>query len=162
MTEIAGTVPDCGASGAGDCPPPAISDRVPSANLFTLTAGPLHDNVSPRREMDDMREARVEVTLDRDMLRRLDLFVQNGRFPNRSRAVQEAIGEMLTRLRRERLTGESAKLDRAAEQTMADEALLPPTVQRSARAKMPMLLPCPTRSPAALRTDRSPRPPSHH
>ena len=37
--------------------------------------------------------------------------------------MQEAIGEMLIRHRHERLTGESAKLDRAAEQKMADEAL---------------------------------------
>ena len=29
-TEIAGPVPDCGASSAGDCPHPTISDRVPS------------------------------------------------------------------------------------------------------------------------------------
>lgn len=29
-TEIAGTAPDCGAPSAGDCPPPVISDRVPS------------------------------------------------------------------------------------------------------------------------------------
>jgi hypothetical protein len=30
MTEIVGTVPDCGASNAGDCPRPTISGRVPS------------------------------------------------------------------------------------------------------------------------------------
>src|SRR5512143_1510015 len=31
MTEVAGTVPDCGrVLSAGDCPPPATSDRVPS------------------------------------------------------------------------------------------------------------------------------------
>ena len=30
MTEIVGTVPDCGARSAGDCPPPTISGRVPS------------------------------------------------------------------------------------------------------------------------------------
>jgi len=33
MTGIAGTVPDCGASSAGDCPPSAIPDRVPGQNL---------------------------------------------------------------------------------------------------------------------------------
>jgi hypothetical protein len=31
MTEIVGTVPDWGASSAGDCPRPTISDRVPSS-----------------------------------------------------------------------------------------------------------------------------------
>ncbi len=37
MTEIAGTVPDCGAPSAGDCPPPAISDRVPSDGGHRVT-----------------------------------------------------------------------------------------------------------------------------
>jgi len=36
FTEAAGTVPDCGASSAGDCPSPAASARVPSPPMYAI------------------------------------------------------------------------------------------------------------------------------
>ncbi|MEO0080914.1 MAG: ribbon-helix-helix domain-containing protein [candidate division WOR-3 bacterium] len=70
-----------------------------------------------------MSTAKVAVTMDRDLLERLDRLVRNRRFPNRSRAVQEAVSEKLARLERSRLAVECAKLDRASEQAMAEEGM---------------------------------------
>jgi metal-responsive CopG/Arc/MetJ family transcriptional regulator len=66
---------------------------------------------------------KVAVTIDRDLLTRLDRLVKSRRFPSRSRAVQEAISEKLARLEHSRLAEECAKLDRVSERKMADEGL---------------------------------------
>ena len=70
-----------------------------------------------------MSTAKVAITLDEDLLKRLDRLVKNRMFENRSRAIQEAVSEKLTRLERSRLARECAKLDRTFEQTMAEEGL---------------------------------------
>ena len=70
-----------------------------------------------------MSTAKVAVTIDQDLLDRLDRLVKSRRFPNRSRVVQEAVSEKLARLERSRLARECAKLDRASEQAMAEEGL---------------------------------------
>jgi metal-responsive CopG/Arc/MetJ family transcriptional regulator len=70
-----------------------------------------------------MSTTKVAVTIDRDLLTRLDRLVKSRRFPSRSRAVQEAISEKLARLEHSRLAEECAKLDRASERKMADEGL---------------------------------------
>ena len=70
-----------------------------------------------------MRTAKIAVTIDQDLLSRLDRLVQERRFPNRSRAVQEALRDKLDRLERSRLARECAKLDPAFEQALADEGL---------------------------------------
>lgn len=66
---------------------------------------------------------KVAITLDKDLLERLDQLVAERRFPSRSRAIQEAVREKLTRLDRGRLARESAKLDPQFEQGLADEGL---------------------------------------
>jgi Arc/MetJ-type ribon-helix-helix transcriptional regulator len=53
----------------------------------------------------------------------LDRLVAERRFPNRSRAIQEAVQEKLERVERSRLAREAAKLDRDFEQRLADEGL---------------------------------------
>jgi metal-responsive CopG/Arc/MetJ family transcriptional regulator len=70
-----------------------------------------------------MRAVKIAVTLDRELLARLDQLVKEQRFPNRSRAVQEAVQEKLERLDQGRLARECAKLDPAFEQRLADEGL---------------------------------------
>jgi metal-responsive CopG/Arc/MetJ family transcriptional regulator len=70
-----------------------------------------------------MRAVKIAITLDPELLARLDQLVKENQFPNRSRAVQEAIRDKLQRLKRSRLARESAKLDPAFEQAMADEGL---------------------------------------
>lgn len=70
-----------------------------------------------------MRTVKVAITIDQDLLTRLDQLVKENQYPNRSRAVQEAICDKLQRLQRSRLAREAAKLDPAFEQAMAEEGL---------------------------------------
>jgi Arc/MetJ-type ribon-helix-helix transcriptional regulator len=68
-----------------------------------------------------MPAKRIAVSIDKDLLARLDQLVQKHRFPSRSRAVQEAIREKLGRLDRRRLARECAKLEPQIEQALAEE-----------------------------------------
>jgi metal-responsive CopG/Arc/MetJ family transcriptional regulator len=70
-----------------------------------------------------MASDKIAITIDEDLLERLDRLVAERQFPNRSRAIQEAVQEKLVRLERNRLAREAAKLDRGLEQRMADEGL---------------------------------------
>jgi metal-responsive CopG/Arc/MetJ family transcriptional regulator len=67
-----------------------------------------------------VRSAKITVTIDSDLLTRLDRLVGKRRFPSRSRAVQEALRDKLERLDRSRLARECARLDPAFEQQMAE------------------------------------------
>jgi metal-responsive CopG/Arc/MetJ family transcriptional regulator len=71
-----------------------------------------------------MRAVKIAITIDPDLLARLDQLVEENQFPNRSRAVQEAIRDKLQRLKKSRLARECAKLNRAHEQSLADEGLM--------------------------------------
>lgn len=68
-----------------------------------------------------MRTVKIAITIDRDLLAGLDQLVKENQFPNRSRAVQEAIRKQLQRLQKGRLAREAAKLDPTFEQAMAEE-----------------------------------------
>ena len=70
-----------------------------------------------------MTTDKVAITIDRQILRRLDRLVAEKRFPNRSRAIQEAVEEKLTRMDRTRLAREASNLDRHFEQQLADEGM---------------------------------------
>lgn len=70
-----------------------------------------------------MTTDKVAITIDRQLLKRLDRLVAEKRFPNRSRAIQEAVQEKLSRLDRTRLAREAAKLDRSFEQKLAEEGM---------------------------------------
>ena len=70
-----------------------------------------------------MASNKVAITIDEALLKRLDRLVREHRFPNRSRAIQEAMQEKLARLDRTRLAREAAKLDRRREQGLSDESL---------------------------------------
>jgi Arc/MetJ-type ribon-helix-helix transcriptional regulator len=70
-----------------------------------------------------MGAAKVAITIDERLLERLDQLVANKRFPNRSRAIQDAVREKLERLDRGRLARECAKLNPKVEQKLADEGL---------------------------------------
>ena len=70
-----------------------------------------------------MGAAKVAITLEEELLKRVDQLVEQRRFPNRSRAIQEAVREKLDRLDRGRLARECAKLNRALEQKVAEEGL---------------------------------------
>jgi metal-responsive CopG/Arc/MetJ family transcriptional regulator len=70
-----------------------------------------------------MRTVKVAISIDQDLLLRLDQLVEKDRLPSRSRVVQEAVREKLDRLDRTRLARECAKLDPQFEQRLADEGL---------------------------------------
>lgn len=70
-----------------------------------------------------MSTAKIAISIDEDLLARLDRLVSEKRFANRSRAVQEAVKDKLERLERHRLARECAKLDPHFEQQLADEGL---------------------------------------
>jgi len=67
--------------------------------------------------------SKVAITLDEETLKKLDRLVDEEKVPNRSRAIQEAVEEKLSRMDQTRLIRESAKLDPEYEQKLADEGL---------------------------------------
>jgi metal-responsive CopG/Arc/MetJ family transcriptional regulator len=70
-----------------------------------------------------MGTAKVAITLDENVLKRLDGLVSRHLFPNRSRAIQEAVEEKLNRLEHNRLARECAKLGPEFEKKMAEEGI---------------------------------------
>src|SRR5256885_8258182 len=82
----------------------------------------------PRGELgmidcNTMLRPKIAVSLDAATLARLDRLVARGVFPNRSRAVEQAVAEKLARLERGRLARECANLDPAFEKALAEEGL---------------------------------------
>lgn len=61
--------------------------------------------------------------MDEGTLHRLDRLVRARVFPNRSKAIQDAVEEKLEKLERNRLARECAKLDPGAEKAMAEEGM---------------------------------------
>jgi Arc/MetJ-type ribon-helix-helix transcriptional regulator len=59
-----------------------------------------------------MAVAKIAIALDQDVLSEVDRLVRRHVFPNRSRAIREAVGEKIRRLADDRLARECAKLDR--------------------------------------------------
>ena len=70
-----------------------------------------------------MAASKIAITIDDKLLKQLDLMVKSRVYPNRSKAIQEAVADKLQRLERTRLAQECAKLDPANEQDLADEGL---------------------------------------
>ena len=68
-----------------------------------------------------MPVSKIAITLDNNMLKQIDILVKSKFFPNRSKAIQEAVAEKLTRLEKNRLSQECAKLDPDFEQSLAEE-----------------------------------------
>ena len=68
-----------------------------------------------------MASSKIAITLDEQLLARLDELVSRQQFPNRSRAVQAAVREKLERLDRTRLARECRKLDPKYEQRLAEQ-----------------------------------------
>ena len=71
-----------------------------------------------------MATSKIAITIDQNLLRRLDFLVKLQRFTNRSKAIQEAVAEKLARIDRSRLANECAKLDPKFEQAMAEEGFV--------------------------------------
>jgi metal-responsive CopG/Arc/MetJ family transcriptional regulator len=67
--------------------------------------------------------AKVTISIEAGLLRRVDHLVKERVFSNRSQAVQAALREKVARLDSNRLARECAKLDKAQEQALANEGL---------------------------------------
>ena len=70
-----------------------------------------------------MPVAKIAITIDEQLLKKIDLLVKDNVFPNRSKAIQDAVQEKIDRVDRDRLSVECAKLDPEFEQELADEGL---------------------------------------
>lgn len=70
-----------------------------------------------------MKSSKVAVSIEKQTLDELDELVKNKVFPSRSRAIQEAVQEKLSRMKRTRLAEECAKLDPKDEQAQAEEGI---------------------------------------
>ena len=70
-----------------------------------------------------MPTTKVAVTIDSDLLAQVDQLVAQRVYPNRSKAIQAALQDKLSRLRHTRLARESAKLDPPFEQSLAEEGM---------------------------------------
>jgi len=68
-----------------------------------------------------MSTSKIAITIDQNTLARLDFLVKNNFFPNRSRAIQQAVSEKIDRLEQGRLARECAKLNPESEQDLAEE-----------------------------------------
>ena len=68
-----------------------------------------------------MGASKIAITIDDKILKKIDNLVKSKYFPNRSKAIQEAVSEKLVRLEKSRLARECAKLDPDFEQSLAEE-----------------------------------------
>jgi len=64
---------------------------------------------------------KIAISIDKKILNRLDRLVEKKMFTNRSRAIQTAIEEKISKLDKSRLAIESAKLIIADEQLLSEE-----------------------------------------
>ena len=70
-----------------------------------------------------MSVAKVTVSIEANLLKKVDRLVKDRVFSSRSQAVQSAVEEKLSRIDSNRLARECAKLDKAEEQSLADLGL---------------------------------------
>ena len=68
-----------------------------------------------------MAASKIAITIDENMLKQIDILVKSKYFPNRSKAIQQAVSEKLMRLEKSRLAQECAKLDPNFEQSIAED-----------------------------------------
>ncbi len=70
-----------------------------------------------------MSVAKIAISMDDQLLTKLDQFIAQKKFKTRSQAIQMAVRETILRLDHECLIHACAQLDSTYEQTVADEGL---------------------------------------
>ena len=70
-----------------------------------------------------MSVAKVTISIESTLLKKVDYLVKERVFSNRSQAIQSAVAEKVSRLDRNRLARECAKLNKAEEKSLADLGL---------------------------------------
>jgi len=68
-----------------------------------------------------MSSTKIAISLERELLVKVDRLVKSRVFPNRSQAVRSALREKIERLEHTRLARECAKADPRLERAMAEE-----------------------------------------
>ena len=76
--------------------------------------------IIPKKE-GAMSTAKVAISIDDQLLKKVDLLVRENKYPNRSNIIQEAVKEKLFRINNNQLANECAKLDVEFERSMAEE-----------------------------------------
>jgi metal-responsive CopG/Arc/MetJ family transcriptional regulator len=71
----------------------------------------------------EMTKVKVAITIDEELLRRVDHLVANGKFRNRSNALENAVKDNLDRIEQTRLAQECNQLIPSDEQAIAEEGL---------------------------------------
>jgi Arc/MetJ-type ribon-helix-helix transcriptional regulator len=92
-----------------------------------LPADPWYDEIYYREVK--MPKGKIAITLDERFIGELDRLVEKRVFQSRSQAIQEAVGEKLLRMKRTRLSEESAKLEPSSERAVSEEGLAEDTRQ---------------------------------
>ena len=70
-----------------------------------------------------MTKTKIAISIDQEYIDELDRLIDANIFQSRSQAIQQAIYEKLSRIRRTRLSEECAKLDPVFEKEMAEEGI---------------------------------------
>lgn len=70
-----------------------------------------------------MSTTKIAITIDGKLVQKIDSLVEKRIFPNRSRAIQVAVSEKLSRLEKSRLAKECLHLDKAFEQQLSEIGL---------------------------------------
>jgi len=70
-----------------------------------------------------MATEKIALSLDKGTGKRLDRLVKNRIFPSRSKVIQDAVEEKLSKMGKGRLARECAKLDPEFEKALAEEGL---------------------------------------
>ena len=68
-----------------------------------------------------MAASKIAITIEKKILIRLDRLVRERVFPNRSKAIQQAIEEKINNLEKDKLSLECEKLDPQEEMKLAEE-----------------------------------------
>jgi Arc/MetJ-type ribon-helix-helix transcriptional regulator len=71
--------------------------------------------------MDKMSTAKVAISIDDQLLKKIDSLVEEKIYPNRSNIIQQAVKEKIMRLEKSRLAVECSKLDVDFERKIAEE-----------------------------------------
>jgi Arc/MetJ-type ribon-helix-helix transcriptional regulator len=70
-----------------------------------------------------MSTTKIAISIDDQLVKKIDRMVRNRIFPSRSRAIQEAVEEKIIRIDKSRLARECAKLDPSFEKHLAEEGI---------------------------------------
>jgi len=70
-----------------------------------------------------MSATKIAISIDEHILKEIDRLVQKKIYPNRSRAIQEAVQDKIKRISKSRLALECAKLDSDEEIQLAEEGM---------------------------------------